>query len=84
MPDASDHALVSVSTSVTTSMSSGARPSASAAICAATVACPCPAGVETVFTVTAPDGSIEIVQVPSPPDRPPARARSSGVWASVT
>ena len=43
-----------------------------------------PAGVETVRTVTAPDGSIDTVALERAPDRPPAFARSSGVCASVT
>ena len=55
-PDDTDQALVEVSISTITSTSSGATPSRSATICAATVRCPWPWGVDEMRTEMPPWG----------------------------
>jgi hypothetical protein len=81
LPDAIDQALVKVSMSVTTSISSGRSPSASATIWAATVAWPCPFGVLHRRKVTWPLGSTEITALAIAPDLRSVRLRSCAVWA---
>ena len=69
--------------SVTTRMSDGFSPSASATICATTVRWPWPCGIEATCTDTAPTGSSAIVAVACAPFFGPALRRSSGVSTVV-